>query len=89
MRAALDAAVAGLVAAARPDWPVTADYCFRRIAYDNAVDAKWDDVVRPPAWRNLPPDRLAAAVRLLAAMHDPAELRRLNDRSLALRGKAR
>ena len=89
MRAAIDAAVRRLVAAAMPDWPVHADHCFLRIAYDNAAGARWDTVVRPPAWRNLPPDVLAVAVRLLDEMADPATLRRLNDRSLALRGKSR
>lgn len=89
MRAAIDAAVARLVAAAGPGWPVSADHCFLRIAYDNAVGAKWGTVVRPPAWRNLPPDALAEALRLLGTMDDPATLRRLNARSLALRGKSR
>lgn len=89
MRAAIDAAVARLVAAAGPGWPVSADHCFLRIAYDNAVGAKWDTVVRPPAWRNLPPEALTEALRLLEAMHDAATLRHLNDRSLALRGKSR
>lgn len=89
MRAAIDAAVARLVAAAGSGWPVSADHCFLRIAYDNAVGAKWDTVVRPPAWRNLPPGALAEALRLLESMHDPATLRRLNDRSLAFRAQAR
>ena len=66
LRAALDAAVARLVApAAAENWPFRADHCFLRIAYDNAVGAKWDTLVRPPAWRNLPLDRLAAAVGVL------------------------
>ena len=88
-RAAIDAAVARLVAAARPGWPVSADHCFLRIAYDNAAGAKWDTLVRPPAWRNLPDEVLADALRLLGEMHDPATLRRLNDRSLAFRAAAR
>lgn len=46
-------------------WPIRADHCFLRIAYDNAAGAKWDTVVKPPAWRNLPVDRLAAALSVL------------------------
>ncbi len=89
MKAAIDAAVARLVADAGPGWPVRADHCFLRIAYDNAAGASWRAVERPPAWRNLPEPMLAEALRLLGLMHDPALLKRLNDRSLALRGKAR
>lgn len=89
MKAAIDAAVTRLVAAAGPGWPVRADHCFLRIAYDNAAGVPWMTVARPPAWRNLPEPVLAEALRLLGQMHDPALLRRLNDRSLALRGKAR
>ena len=69
LRAAIDVRVAGLLArAAAEQWPIRADHCFLRIAYDNAVGAKWDTVVRPPAWRNLPLDRLAAAATLLAGI---------------------
>lgn len=58
----MNAAVARVVArAAAERWPIRADHCFLRIAYDNAVGAKWDTVVARPAWRSLPLDRLAAA----------------------------
>ncbi len=85
----IDAAVARLVASAGPDWPIRRDHCFLRVAYDNAAGLRWDILVRPPAWRNLPEDVLAEALRLLRAMDDPATLRRLNDHSLALRGHPR
>ena len=81
--------MAGLVAAAAPDWPIRRDHCFLRVAYDNAAGARWDTVVRPPAWRNLPEPVLEEALRLLGEMRDPGTLRRLNDRSLALRGHKR
>ena len=89
LRTAIDAAVARLVADAAPGWPIRRDHCFLRVAYDNACGAKWDTVVRPPAWRNLPVEALAEALRLLGTMHDLPTLRALNDRSLALRGKSR
>ncbi len=88
-RAAIDAAVARLVGAAAPDWPIRRDHCFLRVAYDNAVGAKWDTIVAPPAWRNLPEPVLVKALWLLGEMGDLAVLRHLNDRSLALRGKSR
>ena len=90
LRAAIDVRVARLVArAAAEQWPIRADHCFLRIAYDNAVGAKWDTVVHPPAWRNLPLDRLAAALDLLEAMHDLPQLTGLNETSLALRRQVR
>lgn len=90
LRAAIDAVVARLVARAAVEaWPTRADHCFLRIAYDNAVGAKWDTVVRPPAWRNLPEEQLDAALRLLETMNDVGTLRRFNDVSLTLRRQAR
>ena len=87
LKSRLDAQVAALVAAARPDWAVTADHCFLRIAYDNAVGARWDSVVARPAWRHLPLDALAAAIDILAAIavEGPETLARLNADSLAWR----
>ena len=88
LRAALDAAVARLVArAAVEHWPIRADHCFLRIAYDNAVGAKWDTVHARPAYASLPLDRLAAAVDLLARIEADgrAALEPLNAASLAYR----
>ena len=66
LRAAIDATVVRLVVrAAAERWPIRNDHCFLRIAYDNACGAKWDSVVKPPAWRNLPLDRMAAAAAVL------------------------
>lgn len=91
LRAAIDARVAALVArAAAEHWPIRADHCFLRIAYDNAVGAKWDTVVRPPAWRNLPLDRLAAAAAVLEQIESDgrAALSSANAASLAWRRQA-
>ena len=90
LRTALDASIARLVArAAAERWPIRADHCFLRIVYDAAVGAKWDSVHARPGWRNLPEDRLAAAVDHAAAIEaDGApRLERLNAASLAYRGK--
>ena len=73
----------------RADWPMRLDHCFARILLDNAVGRPWREAVGPPAWRNLPADRLGEAVALgEAVLAGRADLHALNDRSLALRGKA-
>lgn len=75
-------------AAARDDWPVARDHCFARILLDNACGRPWREVVAAPAWRHMPADRLAAALRLgEAVLADAADLKALNRHSLALRGK--
>ncbi len=92
LRAALDATVARLVArAAAERWPIRADHCFLRIAYDNAVAGKWDTVVARPAYATLPLDRLAAAVAVLDRIdaEGRAALEPLNAASLAFRRAAR
>ncbi|PZN95937.1 MAG: hypothetical protein DCF31_05235 [Alphaproteobacteria bacterium] len=66
LKGALDRHVATLVAMATPDWPISADHCFLRVAYDNAMGDRWDQAARRPAWRHLPLDRLAVAVDILA-----------------------
>ncbi|TRW14310.1 GCN5-related N-acetyltransferase [Glacieibacterium frigidum] len=91
-RAALNAAVARLVArAAAERWPIRADHCFLRIGYDNAVGAKWDTVVKAPAWRNLPVDRIEAAAAVLGQIEAEGRvaLDALNAASLGYRGKLR
>ncbi|MFC3689056.1 hypothetical protein [Aquipuribacter hungaricus] len=72
-------------------WVVTADHCFGRIVLDNAVGARWYDVLGPvrPAFTALDDEQLARAVALaerIAAEGDPL-LRELDARSLAWRGK--
>ena len=92
LRAALDAAVARLVARAAVErWPIRADHCFLRIAYDAAVGGKWDLVYARPAWASLPLDRLAAAVDIVARIERDGRdaLDPLNAASLAFRRDAR
>lgn len=91
LKARLDNVVAMLVTTAKPDWPVSADHCFLRIAYDNAMGCRWDGVVARPAWRHLPLDRLATAIAVLervVASGRPA-LQALNAASLDHRRRAR
>ncbi len=92
LRASLDAAVARLVArAAAERWPISADHCFLRIAYDTATGAKWDTVYPRPGYASLPVDRLATAIAVLdriEAEGRPA-LDALNAASLAFRRAAR
>lgn len=92
LRATLDAAVARLIARAATEcWPIRADHCFLRIAYDNAVGAKWDTVVARPAWASLPLDRLAAAIAVLGRIEADGRvaLDPLDAASLAFRRDAR
>ncbi|MEA1831468.1 GNAT family N-acetyltransferase [Methylobacterium durans] len=75
-------------AGARPDWPVRLDHCFARILLDNACGGPWRESVAPPAWANMPADRLAAATELgEAVLAGRADLALLNRRSLGWRGK--
>ncbi|ACA18873.1 GCN5-related N-acetyltransferase [Methylobacterium sp. 4-46] len=77
-------------AAARADWPVRLNHCFARILLDNACGGPWRESVAPPAWANMPPTRLAAAVALgEAVLAGEADLADLNRRSLAWRGRRR
>ncbi|QYE34042.1 hypothetical protein KZX46_14660 [Polymorphobacter sp. PAMC 29334] len=92
IRGLLDTIVTRLVTrAATEHWPIRADHCFLRIAYDAAADGKWDTLYARPAWRSLPLDRLGAAVDVLGAIERdglPA-LVRLNAASLTVRRAAR
>lgn len=77
-------------ARARPDWPVRLDHGFARVLLDNACGGPWRESVRPPAWANMPPERLALAIELgEALLAGRAELDLLNRRSLLWRGKRR
>lgn len=73
-------------------WVVTENHCFGRIVLDNAVGARWYDVLGRaggPAYTRLDDATLARAVQLaerIAADGDPL-LRELDARSLTWRGK--
>ena len=92
LRRDIDAAVARLVACAAVEhWPIRADHCFLRIAYDDAVGARWDSVHPRPGWRSLPLDRLAAALATLHRIErdERSALVPLDAASLAMRRAAR
>ena len=92
LRGLLNALVTRLVTrAAAEHWPIRADHCFLRIAYDTVTGGKWDTLYARPAWRSLPLDRLGSAVDVLGSIERdglPALLR-LNAASLAVRRAAR
>ena len=76
-------------AAAHPEWPIRLDHCFARVLLDSVCGRPWREVLRPPAWRNMDPERLSAAVALAQRIADGREdLAALNRRSLAMRGKS-
>ena len=69
-------------------WPVRFDHCFQRILLDNAVGAKWRDVIDAPAYRNASDAVLERAIALAeAVISGEADLVHLNNHSLAFRGK--
>ncbi|MFH6786017.1 MULTISPECIES: GNAT family N-acetyltransferase [Methylobacterium] len=75
-------------AARHPDWPVSQNHCFARILLDNACGGPWRESVAPPAWANMPPERLALAVSLgEAVLAGRQDLALLNHRSLLWRRK--
>lgn len=77
--------------AGREHYPITADHCFRRVAYDVALGAEWDTKIERPFVDNASWFQLARAVRVAAWMvreGRPAVVC-CNDESLRLRGIAR
>ena len=79
------------VAARAGGWVLREDHCFGRVLLDHAVGQCWYDVLdrRRTAFLQLSDEQLAQAVALgeqLLVQGDPL-LRRLDERSLAWRGK--
>ena len=75
--------------AARHDWPIRLDHCFKRVCLDGALRARWDTLVRRPAHRHLDLSQLEAAVaQAEAIVARPSLLPHLNRASLRLRGRA-
>lgn len=79
---------------AQPHWPVVLDHCFARIILDNAIGASaptqqpWTGVLKAPAWRHMSAAQLQAAIALAEGVcRGEADLVRLDEISLALRGK--
>ena len=80
-----------LPALARYDdrYPVRFDHCFKRIAFDRAVGARWDAAVERPFYRHATDQQLRRAVRVLRQMADrPRRAVTLNRRSLRFREEA-
>ncbi|WP_259220727.1 hypothetical protein [Salinibacter ruber] len=72
--------------AASGAYPVRFDHCFKRIAYDVAVGAKWDTDVTPPFCANATPAQLRRAIDVLRAMaRDPDRAHEYNRYSLRCR----
>lgn len=73
--------------AASGDKPVRFDHCFKRIAYDMAVGAKWDTEVVRPFYRHATPEQIRRAVKVLREMAaDSDRAAEYNRRSLRYRG---
>jgi len=67
-------------------YPVRFDHCFKRIAYDAAVGARWDTVVASPFYVHASLDQIRCAYDALTAMAEsPAAARSLNRQSLHYR----
>ena len=72
--------------AASGDYPVRFDHCFKRIAYDVAVGAKWDTEVASPFYEHASREQIRRAVDVLRQMaEDPGRAAEYNRRSLRCR----
>jgi hypothetical protein len=68
------------------DYPVRFDHCFKRIAYDAAAGAKWDEVVGRPFYEHAGQDLKREATQVLQNMLlSPRVARAYNNQSLAYR----
>ncbi|MEH3160164.1 MAG: GCN5-related N-acetyltransferase [Sphingomonas taxi] len=77
--------------AATRGWPVRADHCFQRILLDAVTGGVWYDAIpQRPAYRHMSGAQLAEAIALARdVIAGVADLRGLNDQSLAWRRKRR
>ena len=77
-------------AADHPDWPIRLDHCFARVILDEVCGCPWRERIAAPAWRNLSPADLDAALALADAILDGrADVGALNLRSLDRRRLSR
>jgi hypothetical protein len=68
--------------------PVCRNHCFLRIAYDNAVGQKWDQVVTAPFLKNATLEQLSAAHGILQTLNaNPQASYKFNNFSLRCRSK--
>ncbi|MDO1500302.1 acetyltransferase [Winogradskyella maritima] len=64
------------------------NHCYLRIALDNTFNAKWDNVIKRPAYKNLSKEKLERVVGLLQAYKTDLELLQShNAKSLSWRKK--
>ena len=70
------------------NWPVREDHCFQRIVLDAICGGVWYDHLSHPAYKNLTTDQAQRAVHLCQSIvTGEADLHKLNQQSLAWRGK--
>ena len=71
-------------------YPVSADHCFLRIAYDALFPGPWDQYIGKPAWKHLSQTQIKTVQELLSKMlEDPAICRKLNIESLKKRNASK
>jgi hypothetical protein len=65
------------------------NHCFLRIANDNAMGEKWDNVILKPFLKNATSEQLQKSVDILTSMLNmsKSDLMVLNKKSLVFRGK--
>ena len=82
--------IPALAQTSKRHWPVRRDHCFQRIVLDTICGGVWYDHIARPAYRHLSPAQAMRAVRLCEQIiADTADLKALNQQSLAWRGKGK
>ena len=72
------------------NWPIREDHCFQRIVLDTICGGVWYDHLSRPAYKNLTNDQARRAVKLCQDIAEGrADLNKLNQQSLAWRGKTK
>lgn len=73
---------------AQVEMPICRNHCFLRIAYDNAVSQKWDQVVTAPFLKHATLQQLSDANAILKNLSSyPQYCHDLNNFSLRCRGR--
>ncbi|WP_370654146.1 hypothetical protein [Pseudotabrizicola sp.] len=79
-----------LAQTSRRHWPVRNDHCFQRIVLDTICGGVWYVHIARPAYKHLSPAQAMRAVQLCdQIIADAADLKALNQQSLAWRGKSK
>ena len=69
---------------------MSADHCFQRIVLDHVCGGVWHEHLNRPAYKHLTGDQAQLAVKLCQKIVEGlADLKQLNQQSLAWRGKLR